>query len=59
MSRYFKIIETDADEFIAATGKDLDCLQLVIPVNGTVFVAVDECEEYELEIPFGCFEKRY
>lgn len=28
MSRYFKIVEIDADEFINATGEDLDCCQL-------------------------------
>lgn len=42
MARYFKITEIDRDTFIQATGDDLDCSQLVVPVNEEVFVAVDE-----------------
>ena len=57
MSKYFKIIEIDADEFIAATGENLDCCQLVIPTNEAVFVAIDEYQEDEMEVPLDCFEK--
>ena len=45
MAKYFKVVEIDADEFINATGEDLDCCQLIIPVNEAVFVAVDEDQE--------------
>ena len=55
MNRYFKVIEIKADEFIDNTGEDLDCCQLVIPVGETVFVAVDEDREYEINIPFELF----
>ncbi len=57
MSKYFKIIEIDADEFITKTGEDLDCCQLVIPTNKAVFVTIDEYQEYEIEVPLDCFEK--
>lgn len=56
MTRYFKVMEIEADEFTNATGEDLDCCQLVIPVGGTVFVAFDEDDEHEMEIPLYCFE---
>lgn len=55
MSKYFKVIEIDADKFIMATGEDLDCCQLVIPTNEAVFVAVDEYQEYEIQVPLDCF----
>lgn len=58
MSRYFKVIEIDADEFISATGEDLDCCLLSVPTNEGVFVAVDEYEEYEISIPLDCFEEK-
>lgn len=57
MSKYFKIVEIYADEFITATGEDLDCCQLVIPTNEAVFVAIDEYQEDEMEVPLDCFEK--
>lgn len=57
MARYFKMIEIDDDEFINATGEDLDCCQLIIPVNKTVFIAVDEYQEDEIEIPLDCLEE--
>ena len=55
MTRYFKVIEIEADEFTNATGEDLDCCQLVVPTNEAVFVAVDEDDEYEISIPLDCF----
>ena len=57
MAKYFKMVEIDADEFINATGEDLDCCQLIIPVNEAVFVAVDEDQEDEIEIPLDCWEE--
>ena len=56
MSKYFKIVEIDADEFINETGEDLDCSQLVIPVDETVYVAIDEYDADEINIPLDCFE---
>lgn len=56
MARYFKITEIDRDTFIQATGDDLDCLQLVVPVNEEVFVAVDDYDEYELSVPIDSFD---
>lgn len=57
MARYFKITEIDSDTFTNATGDILDCSQLVSPADGYVYVAVDESEEDELNIPFDCFEE--
>lgn len=56
MTRYFKVVEIEADEFIDNTGEDLDCCELVIPVGKTVFVAVDEDDEDEMEISLDCFD---
>lgn len=58
MARYFKVTEIDTDTFTNATGDVLDCSQLVCPANGYVYVAVDECKEYELTIPLDCFEEK-
>lgn len=50
MARYFKLIEIDRDSFIEATGEDLDCYsQLVVPVDGLVYGAVDDTDEAELK----------
>ena len=57
MNRYFKIVEIDKDTFIDATGEDLDCCQLSIPVGKDLFVAVDECEEYEISVPLDLFDE--
>lgn len=57
MERYFKITEIDRDTFIQATGDDLDCSQLVVPVNEEVFVAVDEGDEDEITVPLECFDE--
>lgn len=56
MAKYFKVVEIDADEFIDNTGEDLDCCQLVIPIGNKVFVAIDEDDQDEIEIPLDCFE---
>lgn len=57
MTKYFKVIPIDADEFIDTTGEDLDCCQLIVPENNIVYVAVDDCEEYEINIPLDCFDE--
>lgn len=54
MKRYFKIVEIDRDEFVNETGEDLDCCQLVVPVDGTVYVAVDD-EEIEFSVLIDSF----
>lgn len=56
MARYFKIVEIDCDSFIEATSDDLDCSQLVVPVGGEVFVAVDDNDEDELNVPLDSFD---
>ncbi len=56
MTRYFKVIEIEADEFINATDEDLDGCQLVVPTDEAVFVAVDEYCEDEVSIPLDCFK---
>lgn len=55
MARYFKIIEIDSDSFIDATGGDLDCCQLTVPVDGAVYVAVDD-EECEMTVDIDTFD---
>lgn len=56
MARYFKVVEIDESEFKNETSEELDCSQIVVPVNGIVYVAVDEYDEGELQIPLDCFE---
>ena len=56
MAKYFKVVEIEAGEFIDKTGEDLDCCQLVVPVGNEVFVAIDEYDQDEIEIPLDCFE---
>lgn len=46
MARYFKIAEIDDISFVDVTGDDLIYSQLVVPVSGEVFVAVDDNYEY-------------
>lgn len=57
MSRYFKIIEIDADTFSETTGEILDCSQVIAPINGKVYVAVDDQEEYEMNVPLDSFDE--
>lgn len=57
MAKYFKVVEIDADEFISETGEDLSYLQLIVPTEEAVFVAVDEECEDELQIPLDCWEE--
>lgn len=57
MSRYFKIIEIDGDTFSETTGEILDCSQVIAPINGKVFVAVDDQEEYEMNVPLDSFDE--
>ena len=56
MARYFKIAEIDDISFVDVTGDDLIYSQLVVPVSGEVFVAVDDNYEYELNVPLDCFD---
>lgn len=56
MIRYFKAVEIKEDEFIEKTGEVLDCCQLVIPVDNEIFVAIDEEDQDEIEIPIYCFD---
>lgn len=57
MARYFKIIEIDRDSFVEATGEDLESYsQLIVPVDGLIYGAVDDNEEDEISIPIDFFE---
>lgn len=57
MARYFKVVEIDSDTFIQTVGSDLDCAQFIDCVDGIVYVAVDDSEEYELQIPLEIFDE--
>lgn len=56
MAKYFKVVEITEEEFINATGEELDCCQVSIPTSDGVFVGVDEERKYEIEIPLDSFE---
>lgn len=56
MARYFKIEEIDRDSFVGATGEDLDCCQLVAPVDGYVYVAVDNYIEDGISVLLSSFD---
>ena len=51
MPRYFKIVEIDEDDFKNSTGEELDCIQVCVPLDGCVYVGVDDEDEYEMRIP--------
>lgn len=57
MARYFRIVEIDGDDFVHATGEDLDCSQLVVPTSESVYAAVDESSEDGLVIALSIFSK--
>lgn len=57
MAKYFKIVEIDEETFAKNTGAELDCAQVVVSVGNSVFVAVDDDEEYEIAVPIDAFEK--
>lgn len=56
MARYFKITEIDEDTFIHATGDFLDCDCVVDPVDGDVYVAVDDNTEDEFSVYLNAFD---
>ncbi|MBS6272696.1 MAG: hypothetical protein KH543_14230 [Clostridiaceae bacterium] len=57
MVRYFKLIEIDRDNFVEATGEDLDFYsQLIVPVDGLVYGAVNDDDEEELDVPLHAFD---
>lgn len=58
MARYFKVIEIKQKDFVNVTGETLGhYLQSTIPVDGNVFVAVDDDCEDEIYIPLDCFDE--
>lgn len=57
MPRYFKITEIDEETYESITGESLDCSQLSIPVDGDVYVAVDEEAESEISVDLDSFEQ--
>lgn len=56
MGRYFRITEIDDAAFTRATGEYLDCSQLSVPVDGDVYVAVDEEDESEISVGLECID---
>ena len=56
MPRYFKITEIDEENYESITGESLDCSQLSVPVDGDVYVAVDEEDESEISVGLECFD---
>lgn len=51
MTRYFKIVEIDREEFMKASGEDLDCIQMTFSCDGMEFVAVNDNEADEFFVP--------
>ena len=51
MTRYFKVIEIDKEEFIKASGENLDCIQMTVLYNGMEYVAVNDNEADEFFVP--------
>lgn len=56
MAKYFKVVEISEEEFIDATGEELNYCQVSIPTSESVFVGVDEERKDEISIPLDCFE---
>ncbi len=56
MARYFKITEIDEDTFARETGDFLDCDSVVDPVDGHVYVAVDDNTEDEFSVYLDAFD---
>lgn len=51
MAKYFRLIEIERDEFVEATGEDLDCYQLTCERNGVIYIAASEdAEELEIDL---------
>lgn len=58
MARYFKVIEIDRPTFVEATGEDLGrYMQSLIPVDGNVFVAINDDYEDEFYVSMECFDE--
>lgn len=58
MARYFKVTEIKQKDFVDATGETLGhYIQSTIPINGNVFVAVDDDYEDEIYISLDCFDE--
>ena len=56
MEKYFKIVPVSFNEFLYATGELLDCEQLVVPVDCSVYVAVDTDSLDEIVVSLSCFD---
>ena len=44
-------------QFFSMYCEELDCSQLVVPVIGYVFVAVDDTDEDEISVPLDSFDE--
>lgn len=42
MKRFFEIVETDADTFIKTIGTDYNDKRVIVPIDGTVFVVIND-----------------
>lgn len=57
MARYFKVTEIKEGDFVDATSETLGrYIQSIIPIDGNVFVAVDDDCENEIYISLDCFD---
>jgi len=56
MPRYFRIVEIDEETYKSITGEALDCAQVIAPVDGDVYVAVDEEDESEISVDLDFFD---
>ena len=58
MARYFKVTEITQKEFVDATGERLGWYtQITAPVEGNVFVAVDDSYEDEFCVSIDHFDE--
>lgn len=58
MARYFKITEISEEEYVSATGENLDgWAQLVVPVGDSVYIAVDGETESEIDVDISDFDE--
>lgn len=61
MARYFKMVEISENEYEEETGEVFDdCwCQSINPVNGAIYIAVDDEEYDEIEINIEAIERAF
>lgn len=55
MRRFFEIVETDADTFIKATGTDYNDKRVIVPIDGTVFVVINDKKKAQTPYTYRMF----